>query len=203
MMYYRRTTGTYHNITDTAEVDGIVRQLGTMTKSERTAAGYDDLVVEEYPHNLVQTHIVTEVREGPTVRYNAVLRPLDQVKEIKKSLVATYRYQVEVGGCTLLNGVRIASDDRAKMLLNGAYIRAKDGDPTATRKFKTPEGFVDISNAQIIIMAEAIADHVQACFDAEAAHCAAIDTIKEDEAEPLKALLAVVEYDYTTKWPGR
>jgi hypothetical protein len=84
-----------------------------------------------------------------------------------KDELATYRWEKEVGGINY-GGLPIATDDRSKLMINGAYNKAIDeADPTATRKFKATGGFVTVDNATIIAVALAVADHVQKCFDAE------------------------------------
>jgi hypothetical protein len=70
----------------------------------------------------------------------------------------------------------IRTDDRSKLLIEGAYAKALDeADPTALKSFKGETGFVTIDNATIIQIALAVADHVQNCFSAEATVFAAID----------------------------
>lgn len=200
MDWYKSDTNTYHSGFDSLPVNGILKHIYAMTTAERTNLKLVPTQIGPHVDSRLYANEV-EHRNGPEITYTGTLRSLDDVKTAKKAQVAAHRYQVEIGGCKLPNGTDIASDDRAKMLLNGAYNRAKGGDPEATRKFKTRYGFVDISNAQIVTMAEVIADHVQACFDAEAAHCTAIDAIPPNEVEPLAALLAVIEYDHLVGWP--
>ncbi|MNF91252.1 hypothetical protein D3C84_738460 [compost metagenome] len=42
-------------------------------------------------------------------------------------------------------------------------------DPAYLLRWKTPEGFVDLTAQQVIAVARAVRAHVQACFDREAA----------------------------------
>lgn len=90
----------------------------------------------------------------------------DESPRLKDELAA-YRWEKEVGGINY-GGLPIATDDRSKLMINGAYNKAIDeADPTAIRKFKATGGFVTVDNATIIAVALAVADHVQKCFDAE------------------------------------
>jgi hypothetical protein len=82
------------------------------------------------------------------------------------SLIAARRYQAEIGGIELA-GLPIATDDRSKLLINGAALRASR-EPGYTLRWKTGDGFIDLSGAQVLAMADAVADHVQRCFDREA-----------------------------------
>lgn len=80
--------------------------------------------------------------------------------------IAARRYEAEVGGITL-NGVRVDTDDRSKLLINGAALEATI-DPTYVTQWKTPAGFIELTAPQVIGIARAVRAHVQACFDREA-----------------------------------
>ncbi|WP_256805445.1 DUF4376 domain-containing protein [Pseudomonas kurunegalensis] len=82
------------------------------------------------------------------------------------SLIAARRYQAETAGIEL-QGMQVATDDRSKLLINGAALRASR-EPGYTLRWKTGDGFIDLSGAQVLAMADAVADHVQRCFDREA-----------------------------------
>ncbi|MGE8501699.1 MAG: DUF4376 domain-containing protein [Pseudomonas sp.] len=82
------------------------------------------------------------------------------------AIIAARRYEAEVGGITL-NGVHIDTDDRSKLLINGAALEATF-DPAYTMQWKTAGGFVELTGAQVIGVARAVRAHVQACFDREA-----------------------------------
>jgi hypothetical protein len=92
-----------------------------------------------------------------------------------KDELSAHRWSVEVGGINY-GGLPISTDDRSKLMINGAYNKALDeADPTAIKKFKASTGFINIDNATIISVALAVADHVQKCFDAEEVVFAAIE----------------------------
>jgi hypothetical protein len=82
------------------------------------------------------------------------------------ALIATRRYAAEMAG-TKVQGLAIATDDRSQGLITGAALAAMlDADYTI--KWKTAEGFVELTGAQIIGVASAVRAYVQACFDREA-----------------------------------
>lgn len=87
--------------------------------------------------------------------------------------IAARRYEAEVGGITL-NGMHIDTDDRSKLLINGAALEATI-DPEYVMQWKTPTGFAELTGAQVIGIARAVRAHVQACFDREAELLAALD----------------------------
>lgn len=89
------------------------------------------------------------------------------------AIIAARRYGAEVGGITL-NGVHIDTDDRSKLLINGAALEATF-DPAYTMQWKTPAGFVELNGAQVIGIARAVRAHIQACFGREAELLAALE----------------------------
>lgn len=80
-------------------------------------------------------------------------------------IIAARRYEAEIGGITL-SGIAIATDDRSKLLINGAALEAVI-DPAYTMQWKAGDGFVDLTGDQVIAIARAVRSHVQACFNRE------------------------------------
>lgn len=83
-----------------------------------------------------------------------------------RAVVAARRWQAEVAGINV-SGMHIDTDDRSKTLITGSAIKAMR-DPEYTLNWKTPDGFIQIPATQVLAMADAVSDHVQACFDREA-----------------------------------
>lgn len=81
------------------------------------------------------------------------------------SLIATRRYTSEISGTTI-EGMPIDTDDRSKLLINGAAMRV-DRSADYVLRWKTSEGFVDLTAAQVLAIADAVSEHVQLCFDRE------------------------------------
>ncbi|WP_377810631.1 DUF4376 domain-containing protein [Azospirillum sp. A29] len=118
--------------------------------------------------------------------------PLDEVKATRKAAATDLRWQKETGGIVIA-GVPVATDDRSKMLILGKRAQAQT-DPTAIFRWKAASGeWVDLTGAQIIAIADAVGDHVQACFDREGAIHDLIDA-----APDAAAVLAV---DISAGWP--
>ena len=86
--------------------------------------------------------------------------------------IAARRYEAEIAG-TIVGGMPIATDDRSKLLINGAALRANRSSDYVLR-WKTSSGFVDLSADQVLAVADAVSEHVQACFDREDALLAAL-----------------------------
>jgi len=88
------------------------------------------------------------------------------------ALIAARRWAAETGGI-VLGGMPVDTDDRSKLLINGAALRASR-DSSYTLHWKTVEGFIDLPADQVLIMADAVSDHVQACFTRESELQAAV-----------------------------
>ena len=108
--------------------------------------------------------------------------PVEPIKRDMTARLASRRWQAETGGMTF-NGAPVATDDRSKALIYGARGRSV--------KFKTASGeFVLFSASEMEALADAVADHVRACFDHEADLLDAInaaETVKELEAVDINA----------------
>ncbi|MQY44509.1 DUF4376 domain-containing protein [Rhizobiales bacterium RZME27] len=81
---------------------------------------------------------------------------------------ATKRWEREVGGI-VVGGLDVATDDRSKIMISGARIKA-DKDPDFTAQWKCPDGgFMTLDASTIILASDAVLDHVNDCFSIEAA----------------------------------
>lgn len=115
-----------------------------------------------------------------TAVYTVEDKPLEEYKAERKAVLADLRWQKETAG-VLFNGVRIATDDRSKTLLNGKY-RAAEKNPNATHRWKTETGEVVLDSATIIAIGDAVEAYVQSCFDRELDLIAEIDATQSPEA---------------------
>lgn len=89
-----------------------------------------------------------------------------------------------------VNGLHVQTDDLSQSRLTAAALAAQL-DPGATLRWKLATGeFVALSAPQIIALALAVRDHVQACFDREAVLLAEIEASAAPEA-----------VDISTGWP--
>lgn len=83
-----------------------------------------------------------------------------------KSFVAATRYNYEIGGI-MVNGIKVASDDRSKTMIIGARAMA-DSNKDYSLKWKLTDGtFITIDAYGIIAISNAVLAHVQKCFDVE------------------------------------
>jgi hypothetical protein len=91
--------------------------------------------------------------------------PLTQVELV--AYAADKRWRVETGGIAI-GGMPVATDDRSKMMIMGARVKANDN-PDFTTKWKSASGmFVVLDGAAIIAISDAVLSHVDTCFEVEA-----------------------------------
>ncbi|MBP2310158.1 DUF4376 domain-containing protein [Azospirillum melinis] len=118
--------------------------------------------------------------------------PLDELKAARKAVATDLRWQKETAGI-LINGMQVATDDRSKTLILGKRAKGRENPDMAFRWKAASGAWVELTGAQIIAIADAVADHVQACFDREGDLHDAIDA-----AETAEAVLSV---DIHAGWP--
>lgn len=94
-----------------------------------------------------------------------VLSYLELDFNARAELIADKRFSVETGGVNVF-GTDIPTDRHTQQVLTAMYVRAM-ADSGYAVKFKTSNGFIDLVASQIIAIAGAVHDHVQAAFDRE------------------------------------
>lgn len=87
-------------------------------------------------------------------------------QELIKQLIAEKRWMEECCGVTY-NGKRYPSDRQSQQVISTMFFMA-NMNPDYSVKFKSLEGFVDLTAADIIGLGAAVHDHVQAAFNREA-----------------------------------
>jgi hypothetical protein len=117
------------------------------------------------------------------------LSPTDP-KVALAAYAADRRWRAEVGGIDV-GGLAVHTDDRSKMMIMGARLKAAS-DPDFTTEWKTAAGeFITIDADTIRVVSDAILDHVAACFAAEA------DVIAKIEAGDITDIAGIDAAD----WP--
>lgn len=105
--------------------------------------------------------------------------PIDSLKAAKREEIASARWEMQNGGCEF-GGMQILTDGPSQIALSGAYLAAA-ADPNYTCKWKTPDGFVELTSDEIIAAANAVRAHIQGCFDMEAVLAGKIDAAETAE----------------------
>ena len=113
----------------------------------------------------------------------------DQEQKVSERItqeIKRYRLEREYGGF-YFDGFFIETDEKSERRVIGAWTKAK-ADPNYTvDDWKTSQGFIDLSNAQLIAIGDAFDEHVQKCFSAE-------KTVTEAHAQtPYTSIEAVQE----------
>jgi len=90
----------------------------------------------------------------------------DPDKEQLRAHAAQKRWEKEVGGISL-NGMKISTDDRSKIMISGARASA-DADPSFETVWKVSDNeFITLKAPAIIGISNAVLDHVSELFALE------------------------------------
>lgn len=106
--------------------------------------------------------------------------PFEVLKKQKIAEIAAMRWEQETGGLKL-NDFVIATDRESRSQINAA-VMSTVLDPDYTVRWKMINGFYDLDASAIQMVATAVRNHVQACFDREAELYAAVDAAETPEA---------------------
>mgnify|MGYP002782327663 CR=1 FL=1 len=116
---------------------------------------------------------VRALLQGGGYTIEAYAEPMPDAAALR-AYAAVARWRNEIAGISV-GGLNVATDDRSKALIQGAYLQAQR-DVAFTAQWKTASGsFVTIGAAQIEAVALAVAAHIQACFAKEAEVAQGID----------------------------
>jgi hypothetical protein len=123
----------------------------------------------------------------------AIVPPsLDYLKTQLKDAVTTQRWQVENGGLTLENGIRLLTDKEGRDSISTLLDKMERYALTEV-DFKAASGWLRASMDDMKTMDEAVVRHVQAARSAERAHHDALDGLED--------IAAVAGYDLLAGWP--
>ena len=123
------------------------------------------------------THIINN--EPVTIIPEVIPPSLEEVKEAKLAELASARYTEEIGGI-VVGSVTIATDRESQAMMTGAYVSLKQGLMQSVN-WKGDDGWVTATLTEIEPIAQAVGQHIQACFTKEsqlAAQVAAATTVE-------------------------
>ena len=123
--------------------------------------------------------------------------PLLEVFENRLSELKDYRDLKIEGGVTLGN-ISVTTDNLTQQRLAAARTVARealDNSQTYTVDWKAGNGWFTLDAATIILLADAVRAHIQACFSQEKTHYEAIKAYYDADNKS-----AIESYDITTGW---
>ncbi|WP_065755194.1 DUF4376 domain-containing protein [Bradyrhizobium paxllaeri] len=89
-------------------------------------------------------------------------------KPALKAVAANLRWNIEMAGMTLPNGLPVATDRESQGMIVGAVVAAM-ANPAFTCKWKAADGtFVTLDAATVIMVGTAVSQFIEVCFSAEA-----------------------------------
>jgi len=103
--------------------------------------------------------------------FTKVIKTLDEMKNLYFEKVKVLRTNYENGGMTFIdsnnNTLKIQTDRSSRSNLTSAFIAAQNNLREENSLWKTIDGFVAISNADIIDLAQQVLSFIQTCFNNE------------------------------------
>ena len=109
------------------------------------------------------------------------IKPLDMLRRDMIHALADHRWKIETGGVTLPDGARILTDRESQAQLTSAY-QSLSMPFVESIDWKAADGWVTVTEAELRPIAQAVAQHVQACFKAERQVSEQIDATEGAEA---------------------
>jgi hypothetical protein len=144
-------------------------------------------VSDELYQSLLAGPFVVDEDGNPTPY---VAPPADK-RAALKAKAAERRWEVEESGVTM-NGIEVATTKADQNRITSVIVNAQLAGIESV-DFKAESGWITLTIDQVKGVAVAIAQHVQACFSAERAHCDAIDAAAEADLDT---------YDVNAGWPA-
>jgi len=104
---------------------------------------------------------------------------IQSLKIAKRDELANERWKAEVSGIEI-NGMQILTDFNTQSKITAAYLMAYTN-PTYTINWKTLDGFVTLNASQIMMIGNAIREHIQFQFDKEMELLELLDNAETEE----------------------
>jgi len=119
------------------------------------------------------------VTTSEQIKEAARAKALEDLAAIRRDCVKT--------GVTLPTGVQFRGDEATRLALSGAVSALQQQMITEPLAWKTPTGFVELTQSELEAAAQAVVQHVQFCFMAEATVSADIQSSEEPATFDLQA----------------
>ena len=122
---------------------------------------------------------------------------IDEAKKRLYTNLAAKRYEVEIVGTTLLNGLRVGTDERTRSALNLAMIQIANGRTKSVNwkiEVNGVTGFQSLDVPMIQQIYTALTSHIEASFDREKQ--------LSDQIERATTVAALREIDIDAGWPS-
>lgn len=150
------------------------------------------------PASQIRPGLTPMTQEEVDAHLNPPAEPITSEK--LKGIVTAFRWEVETGGITLDDGMRVATgeDDQKKnsQALSDAKLVGFE-----SINFSTLGVWYTLTIAELEAVVVAVARHRQKCRDAERAHHEAIDALALI-ADPQERQAALDAYDESQGWPS-
>jgi len=128
-------------------------------------------VIPSYNYNTQYLNVTSSVEkvEGENYYkyvYEILDRPIGVARDNLTKHLSSIRYNHEVSGTTTDTGVEVLTDRNSQSMTLNAYQSLATG-LIAETEWKSPDGWITVTTADLEPIASAVADHVRKCFTAE------------------------------------
>ena len=115
---------------------------------------------------------------------------------LQKDIIAEKRFNAEIAGI-IVSGIGVSTTRESRALISAAYISAENGSITSF-DFKSLNGYVELTAAQMKNIIQAVNIYVQVCFSTEKTVCSAIDAALASSSDPATQVAAI---NMAAIWP--
>lgn len=95
-----------------------------------------------------------------------IAQNLDSARDERRAEVATIRWNHEIAGIIMPDGLRVMTTNDAQVRLSTLVQSARDAG-LSTVNFKAESGFVELTLNELLEVSKAVTAHVQACYTRE------------------------------------
>jgi len=132
-----------------------------------------------------------DVSVGWAYEDDSFFPPAADLQPDLNDVLADYRFEKESAGIEIA-GVAVQTDRTSRIDLMAARTKASE-DSAYSVLWKAQSGFVTLGAAQVILLADAVHDHVKICFEAEAS---VSGRIAQDEYETPEEVKEAFDDEY-------
>jgi len=160
------------------------------------------IIDEYYQYNITNDITSWAVNaNNVTQTFTTINKPISDIKNNVLDNCTKLRYLYETGGF-IFNTLLIHSSRESQIKIYGSSQAARNDVRVENSKWKTLNGFVEMSNTDMISLGEALLSFVQGCYDKEDALITLINNVNiENYSSAVNAFKSIESTDFTTGWP--
>ena len=172
--------------------------LYPLLRGDETKPQYDDY------YQFLQKNAITDwnvFNDRVEVTWEILDEDIETVRSREINNLSKKRWRVETGGMTFedesQNVLKIHTDRESQSKIIGSAQAAKDDMRTDGSKWKTFDGFISISNSDMISLGYSLLDFVQSCYNREEI----VGNLLLDTSNTINDIKNIVNNEFNNGWP--